>query len=163
MFASFCQHRESKTRVGGVQIHFRPSGTARWMVNKARRWYVRLQQFPTLPISLSARCPLHELRNSLHEKHRSAADVDGAVTLPTAVFPQYPELFHDLDEQVSPRMNSSPDRQRHWPASKVMKDHAGLDVSVFQVTICRRVFSRSLPTSSHRMEMQSGLPLLLVV
>jgi len=49
-----------------------------------------------------------------------------AETLPAPVFPQYPELFHDLDEQdLAAHEAVVRTGKRHWPASKVMKTMRG--------------------------------------
>src|SRR5260370_7122560 len=60
-----------------------------------------LQQFPTLasqPFRLDV--PLHELLQRPSEDSAPHPTMSRkAETLPAAMFPQHPELFHDLDEQ----------------------------------------------------------------
>src|SRR5260370_8650848 len=83
-----------------------------------------LQQFPTLPSQpFRLDVPLHELlQQPLREASPQLPTLRKAETLPTAVFPQYPELFHDLDEQdIAAPETVLQTGKRPWPASKVMK------------------------------------------
>src|SRR5258708_12082953 len=60
-----------------------------------------LQQFPTLPTQpFRLDVPLHELlQQPSHDPSPPRPELRKPETLPTPVFPQYPELFHDLHEQ----------------------------------------------------------------
>ena len=86
-----------------------------------------LQQFPTLPSQpFRLDVPLHELLQQPPEAPPQLPTLRKAETLPTAVFPQYPELFHDLDEQdIAAHETVLQTGKRHWPASKVMKTMRG--------------------------------------
>jgi hypothetical protein len=87
-----------------------------------------LQQFPTLPNQpFRLDVPLHELlQQPSHHPSPHRPELRKAETLPAAVFPQYPELFHDLDEQdIAAHESVLHTGKRHWPASKVMKTMRG--------------------------------------
>jgi len=59
-----------------------------------------VQQFPTLPSQpFRLDVPLHELLQQPSREAIPRAPALRQAALPTAVFPQHPELFHDLDEQ----------------------------------------------------------------
>src|SRR5260370_8737310 len=83
-----------------------------------------MQQFPTLPSQpFRLDVPLHELlQHSSQDPSRHRQELRKAETFPAAVFPQFPELFHDLDEQdIAGHEAVVRTGKRHWPASKVMK------------------------------------------
>src|SRR6266403_3123961 len=87
-----------------------------------------LQQFPTLPSQpFRLDVPLHELlQQPAHKPSPDPSPLTNPKTLPTAVFPQYPELFHDLDGQgIAAQETVLQAGKRHWPASKVMKTMRG--------------------------------------
>src|SRR5207237_6481686 len=59
-----------------------------------------VEQFPTLPSQpFRLDVPLHELLQQPSREAIPRAPALRQAALPTAVFPQHPELFHDLDEQ----------------------------------------------------------------
>ena len=87
-----------------------------------------LQQFPTLPNQpFRLDVPLHQLlQQPSREVSPQPPTLGKAETLPTAVFPQCPELFHDLDEQdIAAHETVLQTGKRHWPASKAMKTMRG--------------------------------------
>jgi MoaA/NifB/PqqE/SkfB family radical SAM enzyme len=87
-----------------------------------------LQQFPTLPTQpFRLDVPLHELLQQPSQDPSSHPPELGAgKTLPAPVFPQYPELFHDLDEQdIAAHEAVVQTGKRHWPASKILKTMKG--------------------------------------
>lgn len=65
--------------------------------------------------------------NSLRTSHHPIPPAfTNAQTLPTAVFPQYPELFHDLDEQdIAAHETVLRTGKRHWPANRILKTMRG--------------------------------------
>ena len=87
-----------------------------------------VQTLPTLPSQpFRLDVPLHEL---LHQPSRAVLPLPStlrqAQTLPNALFPQYPELFHDLDEQdIAAHETVVRTGKRHWPASKILKTMKG--------------------------------------
>ncbi len=87
-----------------------------------------LQQFPTLPNQpFRLDVPLHELlQQPSHDPSAHRPELRATETLPPAVFPQHPELFHDLDEQdIAAHEAVVRTGKRHWPASKVMSTMRG--------------------------------------
>jgi len=99
-----------------------------------------LQQFPTLPNQpFRLDVPLHELQQQpSHDPTPHRPEFRKAETLPPAVFPQYPELFHDLDEQdIAAHEAVVRTGKRHWPASKILKTMKGWMFPYFK--------SRALP------------------
>ncbi len=99
-----------------------------------------LQQFPTLPTQpFRLDVPLHELlQQPSHDPSPHRPELRKAETLPTPVFPQNPELFHDLDEQdIAAHETVVRTGKRHWPASKILKTMKGWMFPYFK--------SRALP------------------
>ena len=99
-----------------------------------------LQQFPTLPTQpFRLDVPLHELlQQPSHDPSPHRPELRKAETFPTPVFPQYPELFHDLDEQdIAAHEAVVHTGKRHWPASKILKTMKGWMFPYFK--------SRALP------------------
>ena len=87
-----------------------------------------LQQFPTLPNQpFRLDVPLHELlQQPSHDPSAHRPELRATETLPPAVFPQHPQLFHDLDEQdIAAHEAVVRTGKRHWPASKVMSTMRG--------------------------------------
>src|SRR6266567_553639 len=87
-----------------------------------------MQHFPTLPSQpFRLDVPLHELlQQPAHKPSPDPATLRDPKTLPAAVFPQYPELFHELDEQdIAAHDAVLRTGKRHWPASNVMKTMRG--------------------------------------
>jgi len=60
-----------------------------------------LRQLPTLPSQpFRLDVPLHELlQQRAHKPSPDPSTLANPQTLPHAVFPQYPELFHEIDEE----------------------------------------------------------------
>src|ERR1700739_5180059 len=55
------------------------------------------------------------------------------VTLPDAVFPQHPELFHELDTtDIAAHDQVVQAGKRHWPASRILKTMRGWMVPDFK-------------------------------
>src|SRR5258708_12261886 len=99
-----------------------------------------LQQVPHLanqPFRIEV--PLPELlQQPSHDPTPHRPEFRKAETLPPAVFPQYPELFHDLDEQdIAAHEAVVRTGKRHWPASKILKTMKGWMFPYFK--------SRALP------------------
>src|SRR5256884_303631 len=86
-----------------------------------------VQQFPTLPSQpFRLDVPLHELLQQPSREAIPRAPALRQAALPTAVFPQHPELFHDLDEQdIAAHEAVLRTGKRHWPASKILKTMKG--------------------------------------
>src|SRR5260370_13161213 len=87
-----------------------------------------LHQFPTLPSQpFRLDVPLHELlQQPSHDPTPHRQEVRMDETLTRRVFPQYPELFHDLDEQEIAALEAVVRTgNRHWPASKILKTMKG--------------------------------------
>src|SRR5207244_6117940 len=86
-----------------------------------------VQQCPTLPSQpFRLDVPLHELLQQPSREAIPRAPALRQAALPTAVFPQHPELFHDLDEQdIAAHEAVLRTGKRHWPASKILKTMKG--------------------------------------
>ena len=71
--------------------------------------------------------PLHSLLQNSGQEPRSVLPVKAqALTLPTPVFPQFPELLHELDEaDIAIHEAVRRTGKRHWPASRVLKSMRG--------------------------------------
>src|ERR1700737_287376 len=87
-----------------------------------------LRQFrasPNHPFRLDV--PLHELLQQLpHSPSSCLPALAEPKTLPSAEFPQFPEFFHDLDEQdIAAHDAVVRTGQRHWPASRILKTMRG--------------------------------------
>src|SRR5260370_12523619 len=82
-----------------------------------------LRQFPTFPSQpFRLDVPLHELlQQPQHSPSSSLPALTEAKTLPSAEFPQYPELFHDLDEQdIAAHDAVVPTGKRHRPPRRML-------------------------------------------
>src|SRR5580704_1160515 len=87
-----------------------------------------LQHFPTLPSQpFRLDVPLHDLlQQPSNDPSPPPPRLKDQKTLPPAVFPQYPELFHDLDESdIAAHDAVLQTGKRHWRASKVVKTMRG--------------------------------------
>src|SRR4029077_2396324 len=89
-----------------------------------------LQHFPTLPTQpFRLDVPLHQLLQQPSDEHERPSRLPPLAepqTLPPAVFPQYPELFHDLDEQdIAAHESVVTTGKRHWPANRILKTMNG--------------------------------------
>jgi hypothetical protein len=93
-----------------------------------------LQILPTLPAQpFRLDVPLHDLlqkRLDYPTDHpslvRAEREPQNSLTLPSPVFPQYPELFHELDaDDIAAHETVLQTGKRHWPASKVLKTMKG--------------------------------------
>jgi sulfatase maturation enzyme AslB (radical SAM superfamily) len=84
------------------------------------------QALPTVPSSaFRLDVPLHSLLQQPPEKS-SPGNSKQARTLPTPVFPQHPELMHDLDaDDIAAHEHVLQTGQRHWPASRIFKSMRG--------------------------------------
>src|SRR5260370_7637945 len=94
-----------------------------------------LQHFPPLPSQpFRLDVPLHDLlQQPSHKPSPHPPTLTEPETLPMAVFPQYPELFHDLDEQdIAAHETVLQTGKRHWPASKVLTTMRGSIFPNFQ-------------------------------
>src|SRR5258708_12304659 len=83
-----------------------------------------LRQFPTFPSQPSRLdVPLHELlQQPPHSPSSCLPALPEAKTLPSAEFPQYPELFHDLDEQdIAAHDPVVRTGNRHCPPPRILK------------------------------------------
>jgi hypothetical protein len=80
------------------------------------------QPLPTIPSSaFRLDVPLHSLLQQPPEKH-SPDYSKQQQTLPTPVFPQHPELMHDLDaEDIAAHDHVLRTGQRYWPASRIFR------------------------------------------
>jgi hypothetical protein len=119
-----------------------------------------LPTIPTRPFRIDV--PLHELLQTSSSVSPLPA-VREIQFLPEPVFPQHPQLMQDLTaEEISEHQKVVETGQRHWPAS-YSRHHARLDVSVFQIAYSAGRLPADHLLPFHRLEMQSGLPLLLVL
>jgi hypothetical protein len=84
------------------------------------------QPLPTIPSSaFRLDVPLHSLLQQLPEKP-SRDSSRQLKTLPTPVFPQHPELMHDLDaDDIAAHNHVLQTGQRHWPASRIFQTMRG--------------------------------------
>src|SRR5262249_56648624 len=85
------------------------------------------QSLPTVPAQpFRLDVPLHSLLQ--HGSQRSATISPGEpAVLPTAVFPQHPELLHELDAaDIAAHDHVLNTGKRQWPASLVFQNMTGL-------------------------------------
>ncbi len=120
-----------------------------------------LPTVPSYPFRLDV--PLHKLLQESPEKHTPQSSKEKK-TLPTPVFPSQPELFHELDADDV----AAHDQVLHTGKTALagvadFQEHARLDGSLFQIARSAWRFSADHRVSFHGVEMQSGLPLLLVL
>jgi pyruvate-formate lyase-activating enzyme len=101
-----------------------------------------IQSLPTLPSQpLRLDVPLHDLLQKPPEpsplprvEHQSRI----SLALPSPVFPQHPELLHEIDaDDIAAHETVLQTGKRHWPASKVIKTMRGWMLPYFK--------SRDLP------------------
>src|SRR5271154_7214501 len=82
-----------------------------------------LPTVPSYPFRLDV--PLHKLLQETPEKHTPESSKEKK-TLPTPVFPNQPELFHDLDaDDIAAHDQVLQTGSRHWPASRIFKNMRG--------------------------------------
>jgi hypothetical protein len=81
-----------------------------------------LPTLPSQPFRLDV--PLHNL---LQQPQRNSPSPSGpGKTLPEAVFPQYPELLHEIDEaDIAAHEQVLRTGKRHWPPSRILKTMRG--------------------------------------
>src|SRR4030081_3271292 len=84
------------------------------------------QPLPTIPSSpFRLDVPLHSLLQQPPEKP-SSKYAKQPETLPTPVFPQHPELMHDLDaEDIAAHDHVLQTGKRYWPASRIFQTMRG--------------------------------------
>jgi hypothetical protein len=84
------------------------------------------QPLPTIPSSpFRLDVPLHSLLQQPPEKPSSKYSKQ-LETLPTPVFPQHPELMHDLDaEDIAAHDHVLQTGKRYWPASRIFQTMRG--------------------------------------
>jgi len=124
-----------------------------------------LQQFPTLPNQpFRLDVPLHQfLQQPSREASPQPPTLRKAERCPQRLFPQYPELFHDLDEQdIAAHETVLQTGKRALACVQVMKTMRGWMFPYFKSRVLPGEFQPIIAISSPN-EMQSGLPLLLVV
>ncbi len=109
-----------------------------------------MQHFPTLPTQpFRLDVPLHELlQQRAHKPAPDPSTLTNPLTLPAAVFPQYPELLHELDEEdIAAHDAVLRTGKRHWPASKILNTMKGWMFPYFK----SRVLPGDFPTTAGRM------------
>jgi hypothetical protein len=101
------------------------------------------------PVSVSGNVPLPTVANQpfrldvpLHELLQHATRepfpplAQGPVTLPEPVFPQHPELVHELDAaDIAAHAQVVGTGKRHWPADRVLKTMRGWMTPYFKSRI----------------------------
>jgi sulfatase maturation enzyme AslB (radical SAM superfamily) len=85
------------------------------------------QPLPTLPVQpFRLDVPLHNLLQQPQPQRTKLQASDGLKTLPKAVFPQHPELLHELDEaDIAAHDHVLRTGKREWPASRIFKNMSG--------------------------------------
>src|SRR5947209_18890863 len=93
-----------------------------------------VEQFPTLPSQpFRLDVPLHELLQQPSREAIPRAPALRHAALPTAVFPQHPELFPDLDEQdIAAHEGVVRTGKGQWAAHKVRETVKGCVDAVIQ-------------------------------
>ena len=92
-----------------------------------------LPTVPTLPSQpFRLDVPLHNLLQQ--PAHRPALETsDELIALPTPVFPQHPEWFHELDaEDIAAHEHVLQTGKRQWPVSRILKTMRGWMVPYFK-------------------------------
>jgi sulfatase maturation enzyme AslB (radical SAM superfamily) len=91
------------------------------------------QALPTVPSSaFRLDVPLHSLLQQPPEKP-SRDHSKQLQTLPTPVFPQHPELMHDLDaDDIAAHEHVLETGKRYWPASKIFQTMRGWMLPYFK-------------------------------
>ncbi|MGH9497158.1 MAG: radical SAM/SPASM domain-containing protein [Candidatus Sulfotelmatobacter sp.] len=91
---------------------------------------------PTLPVRpFRLDVPLHDLLQHRGENSVSAAAKE-PVLLPTPVFPQHPELIHEIDAaDIAAHQEVLQTGKRHWPASRILKTMRGWMTPYFKSRI----------------------------
>jgi hypothetical protein len=83
------------------------------------------QPLPTLPSQpFRLDVPLHDL---LQQQQRNRPELSGpGKTLPEPVFPQYPELLHEIDaDDIAAHERVLRTGKRQWPPSRILKTMRG--------------------------------------
>jgi hypothetical protein len=83
------------------------------------------QPLPTLPSQpFRLDVPLHDL---LQQQQRNRPELSGpGTTLPEPVFPQYPELLHEIDaDDIAAHERVLRTGKRQWPPSRILKTMRG--------------------------------------
>jgi len=95
------------------------------------------QTLPTVPARpFRLDVPLHDLLQQRPLQPRDPSLMPTAVSLPEAVFPQHPELLHDINaEDVEAHERVLGTGKRHWPASHILKSMRGWMVPYFKSRI----------------------------
>jgi MoaA/NifB/PqqE/SkfB family radical SAM enzyme len=85
------------------------------------------QPLPTLPVQpFRLDVPLHNLLQQTQPHRQKLQSSKEVRTLPTAVFPQHPELLHELDEaDIAAHDHVLRTGNREWPASRIFKNMTG--------------------------------------
>ena len=82
-----------------------------------------LPTVPSYPFRLDV--PLHELLQKPPEERSPVPSKDHKI-LPTPVFPQHPELLHDLDaDDIAAHDQVLSTGKRHWPVSRILQTMRG--------------------------------------
>jgi MoaA/NifB/PqqE/SkfB family radical SAM enzyme len=85
---------------------------------------------PTPPFRLDI--PLHQLLQTPREEVYRGASLE-LLSLPEPVFPQHPQLMHDLTaEEIAEHQRVVQTGQRHWPASRILGNMRGWMLPYFQ-------------------------------
>jgi MoaA/NifB/PqqE/SkfB family radical SAM enzyme len=84
------------------------------------------QVLPTIPSNaFRLDVPLHQLLQETPEKHSPDSSKEKK-ELPTPVFPQHPELLHDLDaDDIAAHNQVLTTGKRHWPTSRILENMRG--------------------------------------
>ena len=98
-----------------------------------------IQSLPTLPAQpYRLDVPLHDLLKKPPASPKPAGaekEFRISLPLPSPVFPQHPELLHEVDAiDIAAHETVLHTGKRHWPLSRVLKTMEGWMVSIFQVT-----------------------------
>ncbi len=85
----------------------------------------RIPTLPTQPFRLDV--PLHKLlQQEAPEPLEQNSEGRELKALPTPVFPQHPELYHELDaEDIAAHDRVLQTGKRHWPADRIFKTMKG--------------------------------------
>jgi hypothetical protein len=104
---------------------------------------------------------VHELlTNSKAKPSASLRSPSVSKRLPEPAFPQRPELLNK-EIEVPERVPGEPPYRRRWIPPLILDTMRGWLFSLYQVAAAARRLSSAHRVSFYRMEVQSGLPLLL--
>src|SRR5690348_13881072 len=117
------------------------------------------QSLPTVPAQpFRLDVPLHNL---LQEPARRPSPVAASepAALPVPVFPQHPELVHELDmADVAAHEHVLNTGKRHWPVSRILKTMRGWMVPYFKSRVLPGDFQPR--SEEHTSELQSPVHLV---